>query len=312
MNPKVSICIPTYNCSKLLLEAIGSVLDQSFEDYELIIVDDGSTDNTQEVVKAIKDERIRYFYKENGGVSSARNFGLLKTTGDYIAFLDHDDLWPDSYLAIMISKLEKAPEYGIAYTTVTQRYPDSTERKHYRIEDCTSGWLTRNLFRRGFIFTQGSVFRRHVLEGFRFDEGLRTNQEYDAFLRLSVKSKFLFVQEIEVIRRLTEGSLTFIPPVDCEKILLKERFYFRFNGGKYIPKKEAQHYLSRTLKHIAKSYYNKGARRASICLFKKALSYTPCNIEIMFRLFRSYLMAKDTDPNWRFPEPLPLINYKQA
>jgi len=88
--PKVSVIIPTYNCSSWLLEAIDSIFNQTFKDYELIVVDDGSTDDTQSRVKAIEDKGLQYFYKESAGLASARNFGIAKATGDFIAFLDCD------------------------------------------------------------------------------------------------------------------------------------------------------------------------------------------------------------------------------
>jgi glycosyltransferase involved in cell wall biosynthesis len=95
MNPKVSVIIPTYNRANLLPRAIKSVLNQTFRDFELIIVDDGSTDNTRELVERFqkKDSRIKYFYKENGGPGSARNFGVKNARGNFVIFLDSDDMF---------------------------------------------------------------------------------------------------------------------------------------------------------------------------------------------------------------------------
>jgi hypothetical protein len=84
--PKVSVIIPTYNRSALLQETIDSVLRQTFNNFEVIVVDDGSTDDTSVVVKGIKDDRVLYFHKPNGGPASARNLGLSKAKGDYISF----------------------------------------------------------------------------------------------------------------------------------------------------------------------------------------------------------------------------------
>ena len=164
---KVSVIIPTYNTAKWLEQSIDSVLCQTFTDYELILVDDGSTDDTSSIVKNFDDKRIRYFYKANGGLAGARNMGLGKAKGEYIAFLDSDDLWPESYLEVMVSVLDEASDYGLAYTAMTVTYPDGTVTKHFRAESCLSGRVTLALFNKQFIWTQATVFRKSFLDGFK-------------------------------------------------------------------------------------------------------------------------------------------------
>ena len=92
MKPKVSVVIPTYNSSQFIVETLESVFAQTYKDYEIIVVDDGSTDNTKEVLQPYTS-RIKYIYKENGGPASARNVGIKSAQGEYIAFLDSDDRW---------------------------------------------------------------------------------------------------------------------------------------------------------------------------------------------------------------------------
>lgn len=108
--PKVSVIIPTYNRSSLVKDAICSVLAQTELDLEVIVVDDGSTDGTCKVVEGLRDGRVNYFYKINGGAASARNLGLSKCEGEYVAFLDSDDFWPENYLEVMVSHLENNSE----------------------------------------------------------------------------------------------------------------------------------------------------------------------------------------------------------
>ena len=107
MSDMISIIIPAYNAADYLAQTIESVLNQTYSDFELILIDDGSTDRTREIIKdyQCKDARIKYFYKENGGVSSARNLGLQKATGDFVSFLDSDDLWDRRFLELMYHKL---------------------------------------------------------------------------------------------------------------------------------------------------------------------------------------------------------------
>ena len=110
--PKVSVVIPTYNRAHLIGETIQSVLCQTFRDFETIIVDDGSNDNTREVVSRFP---VKYFYQENSGVSAARNTGIKLSSGQYIAFLDSDDLWLRHALEKGVEALDRYPEAGFSY-----------------------------------------------------------------------------------------------------------------------------------------------------------------------------------------------------
>jgi len=113
--PKVSIIIPTYNQSQYLEEAMESVLNQTYQNIEIIIVDDGSTDNTSEVVKSF-DNKIIYIPQKNKGASSARNAGIKKAQGQYVAFLDSDDMWIKNKLEKQIKFIQNNPEIGLLGT----------------------------------------------------------------------------------------------------------------------------------------------------------------------------------------------------
>ena len=307
--PKCTVIIPTYNAAEWLKESIDSVLRQTFRDYELIVVDDGSTDNTSSVVNAFGDKRIRYFYKPNGGVASARHMGIDMATGEYIAFLDSDDLWPESYLQSMVSALEKATDYGLAYTAMTVVYPDGTVTKHFRATDCVSGWVTSELFHRHFIWPQATVLRRSSLDNFRWDESLTTGSDYDGFLRLSLQAQFLFVPSVEITRRVRKDSLgvhSFSSKVNCNKIRVQERFYYRLGGKDRIPKAKAMRRIARTYMHTAKCYYSQQARRASVHLFRQALSYNLFDLRIITGLLKAVMLKRNDDTmiDWQMPTPL--------
>jgi glycosyltransferase involved in cell wall biosynthesis len=117
--PKVSVYIPIYNYGRFLAEAIQSVLDQTFQDWELIVVDDGSTDNTREVVDAFQDPRIHYIYQENQGNPAARNTALRLVKGEYVACLDADDVWFPEKLEKQVAQLDSLPPtVGLVYGDV--------------------------------------------------------------------------------------------------------------------------------------------------------------------------------------------------
>src|SRR5690606_33090966 len=107
MSLKFSIIIPTYNRGRILAKTVSTALSQSYRNFEVIIVDDGSTDDTRSVVESIKDDRVRYFPKVNEERGAARNFGVQKATGDYVCFLDSDDLLYDNHLAVASEFIEK-------------------------------------------------------------------------------------------------------------------------------------------------------------------------------------------------------------
>jgi glycosyltransferase involved in cell wall biosynthesis len=122
----VSVTIPTYNRAGMIKEAIDSVFRQTYQDFEIIVVDDGSTDNTAEIVAAYGD-RVRYVRQPNGGLGAARNTGLDHATGKYVAFLDSDDAWFDFKLELQVALLEAMPEVGFLYSEFTILHSDGRQ-----------------------------------------------------------------------------------------------------------------------------------------------------------------------------------------
>jgi glycosyltransferase involved in cell wall biosynthesis len=113
-NPSVSVVIATYNRSSLLIRAIESVLKQTYKDFEIIVIDDGSTDQTREVVAAYSG-RVAYFYQDNAGLSAVRNRGIQEAKGRWIAWLDDDDQWHPNKLSIQVDKIKQLPEPGFLW-----------------------------------------------------------------------------------------------------------------------------------------------------------------------------------------------------
>lgn len=124
----ISVIIPLYNKKDFILDTIKSVFNQTFNDYELIVVNDGSTDGSEKLVESLKDDRIRLFTKKNEGVSKARNYGVQKSNYDYVTFLDADDLWNDFFLETVWDLKTKYPGAKIFSTNFTIQEGDGKER----------------------------------------------------------------------------------------------------------------------------------------------------------------------------------------
>jgi glycosyltransferase involved in cell wall biosynthesis len=308
---KASIVIPTYNRSRFVKEAVESVLKQTYDNLEVIVVDDGSTDDTNSVIHRLSDSRVSYFYKENGGSSSARNLGLLKAQGRYVAFLDSDDLWPDKFLSTMLAYLGSQKEFGVAYSPFLFKYADGREIEVSGRGRNTSGWVTRYYFEKtpASIFPSTTIIRKDVLDGFFFDEQLRYCQDYDFFLRLSTRTQFLFVPDIYVERREAPYSTVSLGKRDISPNgpLVLERFYFNLGGDKYVSSLTAKHKISRQYRRLAKEHCRRGHRKAAVSLLKKAIAYYPFELQYYLEFIKAMFIdrKKDEIPNWQMLKPLP-------
>ncbi len=197
--PRVSVILPTYNRAIYLDRAISSVLNQSYPDFELIVVDDASTDNTEEVVKIFNDDRIKYIRNEkNLGGAGARNVGIRKAQGKFIAFQDSDDEWHPDKLKIQMEAFEKTnPDIAVVYTAFIRKVGD----KEFIIPTPSvkkrEGDIYRELlYHVNFIGTPTAVVRKKALEKIGgFDERFPRLQDWDLFLRLAKKYKFKFIDK---------------------------------------------------------------------------------------------------------------------
>ena len=187
--PKVSVVIPTFNSGQYLTEAIDSALTQSLMPVEVIVVDDGSTDNTKAVVGRYESDVV-YCYQKNAGSGKARNTGIKLAKGEWIAFLDSDDFWENEYLSHMIKTVSKHPEAGLIYCG--KKWVDSTGKKWVSEPKQTkypSGWIFRDLFCANYISSCSVVVARKdcLLQsgGFYELKELRNAQDYHLWLRMS-------------------------------------------------------------------------------------------------------------------------------
>ena len=183
---KFSIIIPTYNRADFIERTIKSVLNQTYTNFEIIVVDDGSTDNTEDVVLSIKDERIRYYKKENEERAVARNYGIKKAIGDYITFLDSDDLFYKNHLEEANGFL-KQNDINILFQAYDYQY-DNGKIKKVSFKD--KSIVNSLLLQKGNIMSCHGVFIKNtILNYYKFveDRRLSGSEDYELWLRLSKK-----------------------------------------------------------------------------------------------------------------------------
>jgi cellulose synthase/poly-beta-1,6-N-acetylglucosamine synthase-like glycosyltransferase len=191
LKSRVSAIIPTYNYGRYLSRAIESVLVQQYPIEEIIVVDDGSTDNTRAVVESF-GERIRYIHQSNQGISAARNNGIGIAKGDWIAFLDADDWWMPEKIRLQMEVAVREPEAALIYTGAWRITPDGSREllaatavrqlwPTLRYCNCVSGGSSA-IVRRDALVAEGG-----------FDENLRACEDWDMWIRLARKYKFAMV-----------------------------------------------------------------------------------------------------------------------
>jgi glycosyltransferase involved in cell wall biosynthesis len=205
---KVSAIIPTFNSANYLRDAINSALDQTYSALEVIVIDDGSTDETVSVIKSFAD-RVIYIRQEQSGPSSARNRGIATATGEYVAFLDADDIWLPSKLEKQLHALQQEPEAGLVYSRSVD-FDDSTgEELRFYPKEMHSGMLFDLLLIAPLLLLSSVVVRTRVLKELGgFDEGLRTAEDTHLYLRIAQNYRIIGVPDILVKRRIHDRNLS--------------------------------------------------------------------------------------------------------
>lgn len=211
--PQVSIIIPTYNRASFVTKAIDSVLNQTFKDYEILVIDDGSTDDTRKVLEPYAN-RIRYVYHENSGVSAARNAGIKEAQGEWVAFLDSDDEWAKDYLSTQVTQIKKYPHAIAHITKAVTILPDGHRSSHF-VETNFSGKFRSKpclIFEKPLRiivnhvpwFLQSTILRRDILFNTKlFDPELAIAEDLDVISQVAIQGPFTFNNRVlvEIFRR---------------------------------------------------------------------------------------------------------------
>ncbi len=215
-----SIIIPLYNKEKFLFETLSSVELQTYKDFEVIIVDDSSTDNSFNIAKTFeKDKRFKVYTKLNGGVSDARNFGIEKAVGQYICFLDADDIWDSSYLREVYRLIKKYPDYDVfclgylSFNNVIEdTYAKFNLRKYIKTDDAVIDFFRYSVLRKGSIaLTSAVVISRSLIESkqLKFKTGCSMGEDVDFWLRACASKDIVYSNKTLMFYRYScEDSLT--------------------------------------------------------------------------------------------------------
>lgn len=290
---KVSVIIPTYNRADRLRRAIQSVRSQTFKDWKLVVVDDGSTDNTEEVVKNISDERITYGrHDSNRGGSAARNTGIRLSEGKYILMLDDDDLIKEGHLQLLTKKIEQlSEEWGVVYTGMEAKR-GGKRKKRYTL---WKGNITNKLMSKGSIGTTAvSLIRRKVVrEVGMFDEDLPRHQDWDFYLRLSEITKFYPVKKATVVKNFTGHPS--LEKTKKAKRLLEKKHSDKLKKLSVLEKREykSHKYVNTGIKKLNEEKHLGGI----LDLIMATIIY-PKNIKrsvgVMYRAFKNWIGIKSS------------------
>lgn len=282
--PVVSVIIPTYNRAHLLGRAIKSVLDQTYGDFELIVVDDGSTDNTEEVVRAFNDRRISYFkHSINRGVSAARNTGISIAMGSYIAFQDSDDEWLPQKLEKQMALFEQDREgnLGLVLCETEAVSEVGEERSVPEINRLNYEQLISHFGAYGEGTQRFLLRRKSIAPELYFDENLRAWEEWDLLLRVSRICRIDYAKEVLVRRYYNHGEVHLDNPsnrLKARRVLLRKYA----SELKTRPKAVSfSHWQS------ALDYYQLGRMRYVRIYLRAAIKAYPWNPDLYLKLAAS-------------------------
>ncbi len=249
LNYKISVIISTYNRGNIIENSITSVLNQTYKNLEVIIIDDGSTDNTKEIIDKFEDKRLKYIkIKENLGAPNARNIGIKEATGRYISFQDSDDLFYPNKLELQINNMFNQNSH-LDFCKIKVFYNSSNHNfvpNQYQEKNIIKGNIFSELISHGnFISTQSILVRKKFIEKYSFDTNMPRLQDYELILRMIPKVKISYTRKVLVELHLQKDS------IQNSNEKLKRAIYILLNKNynfNPIQKKQFSDYLNQLLK----------------------------------------------------------------
>jgi glycosyltransferase involved in cell wall biosynthesis len=292
MIPRVSVIVPAYNAAAYLPYAIDSVLAQTYRDWEIVIVNDGSTDHTRAVVEPYQaklGDRLQLIEQPNRGLSAARNTGLRAARGEFMAMLDADDVWLPHRLARGVAVLDSHPETGLVHAKVVRIDVHGSITGQLKIApEYLSGHIARHIYtRRAHIVCPTVLFRKRCLQtaGW-FDEAMRATEDRDLWFRIALRYKVAFIDEVVAQYRLSPMSIT----SDLDG-LLNGQLYFaakHYQSGA-VTRLEYLQALGNTHRELGDSLFRRGSVAESLGSYLRAVRYNPLSVPNVYMLFRAMM-----------------------
>ncbi|MCK4663611.1 MAG: glycosyltransferase family 2 protein [Bacteroidales bacterium] len=283
-----SVIIPTYNRANFIYKTVKSVLDQTYQNFEVIVIDDGSTDNTEKIVKSIKDQRLKYYKKKNGERGAARNFGASKANGEYVTFLDSDDIFYTNHLSEankFINSKNNLKLFFQAYEIKNTNDLIIQKQSFHK-----NKVINELLVKKGNIFSCHGIFlRKNIILNNQFQENrdLAGSEDYELWLRLA--SRYKIYHNPIITSCLIDHDERSVIKINKEKLIKRKELFIHYLSqdkvfmeiyGKYLP-----HLKADTFSYIALHLILAGYKKDGIKYFFKSLKIN------LFFLFRKRSLA---------------------
>lgn len=287
--PFFSVIIPAYNRATIIRETIHSVLKQSFSDWELIIVNDGSKDNTKEVVKSIKDNRIKYIYQNNAERSAARNNGIRNSVGMYICFLDSDDLYEPNHLQILYDKIEYDGFITAMYFTNCIHLINNvkTITEFPKLEDASTYLLLNP------VIPARVCIHKSILDKYKFREDIVIVEDQVLWVTISYFFPIIHIEQNTVVYRLHEDNSVnpekncFLPRLKGMQLLFNQK-----DVKNLIPTKIKQNIISDCYYGIAKFHWYKRDFFRMMAASILSIFYDFRNVQTKSKIYMIYAYIK--------------------
>ncbi|NET65758.1 MAG: glycosyltransferase [Moorea sp. SIO1G6] len=282
----ISVIVPVYNGEKTILETIQSIQAQTFSDFELIAINDGSTDGTLDVISTVNDPRLKVFSYENGGLPVARNRGIRRSRGEFITFIDADDLWKPDKLELQLAALQKNPEAGVAYSWTA--FIDENSKFLFAWQPLYwEGNVYPQLLIRNFISSGSNIMvkRKYIEAAGEFDPCLKSVEDWDYYLRLAALCPFALVPKYQILYRRSSQSMTSkVDVMENANLIVIER---AFKAAPPELKSLKNKSLANAYRYLAKQCIANAFDNEAVKLAIKKLSYS-------IKLYPKFLLSKET------------------
>lgn len=284
--PTISIIVPVYNGEKTILETIQSIQAQTFSDFELIVINDGSTDGTLDVISTVQDPRLKVFSYENGGLPVARNRGIRRSRGEFITFIDADDLWKPDKLERQLAALHKNPEAGVAYSWTA--FIDENSKFLFAWEPLYwEGNVYPQLLIRNFISSGSNIMvkRKYIEAAGEFDPCLKSVEDWDYYLRLAALCPFVLVPKYQILYRRSSQSMTSkVDVMENANLIVIER---AFKAAPPELKSLKNKSLANAYRYLAKQCIANAFDEEGVKLASQKLRYS-------IKLYPKFLLSNET------------------